>query len=1595
MQTHESEPIVEEILEHLGQPGSPAPAVLVDFARSYFRRIPADYRSELRPAMLSGQVRSLFEFARLRRGRDVSVRAFNPEPATDGYQLPGGVVEVIAPDMSFLVDSVTNEIRDQGFTIERVYHPVIGTTRNAAGELEQVLPARKTDQRESIQHYEIESRISPEEATRLEVAIRNVLSDVRRAVRDFEPMRHIIQRMVEITRQGAGRYDAEEVEESVNFLEWLLDDNFVFLGYREYEISHAEQGQALSVLPESGLGILAKHEDSQVSSPVLLADLPPALKERYETGYLVVVTKTNSVSRVHRRARMDYIGVRMVDAEGAVTGEARLLGLFTSKAYMTPAEAIPILRRKLNQVLDAEDVISGSHLYKEIVQIFDSFPKEELFATPQDDIRQSIVGLVQLQEREKVRLFVRNDLLSRNISLLVVIPRDRFDAELRMAIHDHIRQRFGGAGVDYRLALGEMGMARVHFTVWMGDSDLPEVPFEELESEILKLSRTWDENIEDRLVESLGAEHGLDMARRWNDRFPSYYRSSTDQHVTIGDIMRLDELEAGPESLVVGIQQQQSDTESLTRIAVYKSGDKLELSAIMPTLEHFGLRVVEEVPTRLHGDPTVFIHDFGVLGADGAPLDVDRCGRRIAATIKAVLSGEAESDSLNPLIISGGLDHRQVAILRAYRVYWQRVGTGFTNAYLDEAFLAHPDIASDLIRLFEARFRLDGDNWQEEGELVNRIATALDAVQSLDQDRILRAFLGMILATVRTNAMKADRTRLVLKFDSAEVPGMPAPAPAFEIFVYAPDVEGIHLRGGRISRGGIRWSVRREDYRSEVLGLMKAQMTKNAVIVPTGAKGGFVLRRSEQENPTIDHVRSAYETFIRGLLDVTDNLIGGTISHPAEVRVHDEPDPYLVVAADRGTATFSNLANEIAGEYGFWLGDAFASGGSEGYDHKALGITAKGAWESVRRHFREAAIDPETTPFTVVGIGDMSGDVFGNGMLETDQIQLVAAFDHRHVFIDPNPNPVSSYAERRRLFELGRSSWDDYDKALLSPGGGIYPRSAKQIELSAEAQRALGIEEAHLTPAELIQSILRVPVDLMWNGGIGTYVKASDETHTEVSDRTNDAVRVNGTELRAQVVGEGGNLGLTQRGRIEFARAGGRVFTDFIDNSGGVNCSDREVNLKILLDLAVDAGEIDVAKRNQLIQEVAGDVVERILYDNYLQAQILAQENDGAATRMETYEELMVLLESDGILHRELELLPTSEEMVERSRSGVGLTGPELSVLLTYAKRSLRDALIESDMLEGIEHTRGLNEYFPKPIVDSFSHHISNHPLRTQLMATITANDVVNSEGITFVSRLMSETAASAPHVVTAYQVARVVTDATERWQSVESMTGRIPPDIERELLADIDALVESVARWLLLHPQSDAPAATAARLRPAFQELSSMLADVGPATWSEACEVERKRFVQKGVPADIAAWHAYHDDLAHALDIIEMAGRTDRSLRDVAAVFLQLGGAVEIEWLERQLSGIPAASRWHRPAIQSVRDDLVELRRELAEGVFEESEGRPARDALDHYLVSRVSALGRLTRFVHAVSAEGVRDVESALVAVQHIRSLLRKSTP
>ena len=1583
---------LEELTKSVLERANGAQDGLEDFARAYMRRTPDEYLDGRDRDEHSAQVVSMYDFVKIRRDDEISVRVFTPTFEEHGYSTGGTVVELATSDSPFLVDSVGNEIHGRGHDVDWVIHPVMGVERDGEGSLTGVAPARTAAFRESIQHHEIDAYLSDDEAQELERAVGRVLSSVKQAVQDFEPMQGAVYRMIKLVRDGAASYERDEIDEAVAFLEWLLDDQFVFLGYREYKIEEGSEGQEMiSVVPDSGLGILSRDTDSRFASPVALASLPETLSKRLQSGDLLVLTKTNSLSPVHRRAKMDYIGVRRISADGRVIGEATMLGLFTGKAYMEPADTIPLLRRKLRQILDEEDTISGGHFHKQVVQIYNSFPKDELFATPTSAIRESVVGLINAQEQEGVRLFVHRDLLQRNVTVLVVVPRDRFDADLRKSLQAYFVEEFNGTSVDYQLSLDETDTARIHFTVWVAEGDVPDVSFEDLEAGVLERTRIWEEQVEEVLIANFGRERGRDLARRWARRFPTYYKASVSLGLAAGDIAGLDELRAGNGQPVVGLQNEQRGGEALTRLAVYRRAPKLELSSIMPTLEDLGLRVVEEVPTRLKSkDGDYFIHDFGVVDGAGELLTLDSVSDRLAATISAVLEGSSESDSLNRLVAASSLDHDQVNILRAYRTYWQRVSPVFTAEYINDVCAAHPKTASDLVAFFEARFTPKADP-EAAATVRRRILDALERVVSLDEDRILRGLFKLIQATVRTNAYQADRGSLSLKFRSRGVPDMPAPAPLFEIFVYASEVEGIHLRGGRVARGGIRWSTRKEDYRTEVLGLMKAQMTKNAIIVPTGSKGGFVMRQPPDDpKEMFDAVKAAYTIFIRGLLDITDNIVDGAVVHPDRVVVHDEEDPYLVVAADKGTATFSNTANAIAADFGFWLDDAFASGGSAGYNHKQLGITARGAWESVKWHFHELGVDPSVEPVTAVGIGDMSGDVFGNGVLLSKKLKLVAAFDHRHVFIDPDPDPEVSWAERRRLYDTPGSSWAGYDADLLSTGGGIYDRSAKSVDLSAEARQVLGIEgDEEMTPAEVIRAVLLAPVDLFWNGGIGTYVKASQQSHGEVGDRSNDAVRVNGKELRCRIVGEGGNLGFTQEARIEYARHGGRINTDFIDNSGGVNCSDREVNLKILLSIAEERGELDREGRDELVKEVVDDVVQRILLDNFLQSQILSQEVDASARHLEIYEEVMAVLEGAGLLDRGLEGLPSTEDMTERSRRGEGMTSPELSVLVAYSKRSVRDWTLDSDLPDDPRYNVDLERYFPAPVVERFGHLLDAHPLRRELVATIIANEIVNSQGITFVTRLMAETGASASRIVTAYRTARVVTDAVDRWQSVEALFGKVSSDLSRELLLDVDDLVEDVARWYLGHPDARPSAERIGETRLALRDLALTIAEVGPPDWRDERDAEVERLVEIGVPRDVAQRHAYQRELAHAPAIIEVAGITDREVREVAEVFLLAGAAFDIDWLLEQVDSFPAVTRWHRRAVQVVGDDLALLRRDMAERVLTSHPDTPGKGAMREYLAARPIVLGRLKEFMRAVALDGVDDVASVVVAVRRIRSL------
>jgi glutamate dehydrogenase len=1557
------------------------------FAEAYLRRMSGDALAGLSAEELFGEIVGAFDLADRRGAAPLAVRAFNPTLASDGYALPGSVLETNTPDSPFLVDSVSAELESRGHELREVIHPVIGVERDEAGRISAVRHARETERRESVMHFELERRLSSQELMELCDRVREVLGDVQAAVRDFEAMRERVPAMVEAARSAASRYAEDEVEEAVAFLDWLFEGNFLFLGYREYAV----EAGAVSIVPGSGLGILADESSSHYREPMPLVSIEPKLRERITGGDLLLVSKTNRFATVHRHVRMDYVGVKRVGKDGEVLGELRLIGLFTSKAYAEPAGRVPILRRKLRQIIEAEDLIEGTHDYKAAVALYESFPKDDLFSASVDDLRVEVMGLLHLEERRHVKLFVRREAEDRSVAITVALPRDRYNAELQQRLQDLLLERFGGETIDQYLSLGETEQARIHFTVHVNGPP-PEVSLTELEHEVIALTRTWDDRLRERLIAIYGEERGARLAETYRERFPDYYKNSTDISMALVDVEQFERLAAG-DDFRVALQNERGGPQDLTRVGIYKTNGKVQLSDVLPILENLGLQVDEEVPTRLNGgDGETFLHNFGVLDEHGRMLDLVDCGERVADCITAVWRGQAESDALNRLVISAGLTWHQVAVLRAYRKYRQRVGAQLPIEYQNAIFARHPKVAALLVRYFEVRFDparpiVAG----EEDELRQEVLAALDAITSLDDDRILRNHLGTVDATVRTNAF-LNRPHLSFKFASAAVPLMPKPYPLYEIFVYSPAMEGIHLRGGRVARGGIRWSDRPEDYRTEILGLMKAQMVKNAVIVPVGSKGGFVLKRPPADRQALrDEVVRQYTTLISGMLDITDNLVKGTVVQPAGIRILDGEDPYLVVAADKGTATLSDTANAISESYGFWLGDAFASGGSAGYDHKKLAITARGAWESVKRHFRELGLDVATEPFTVIGIGDMSGDVFGNGMLLSQQIRLVAAFDHRHLFLDPNPDPATGFAERKRLYDLAGSSWDDYDREKISPGGGVFPLDAKSVPLSPEVRVALGLDESvtALPPAELKTAILRAPVDLFWNGGIGTFVKASDESHAEVGDRTNDHIRINGRELRCRVVGEGGNLGFTQRGRIEYAAAGGRINTDAVDNSAGVDCSDHEVNLKILLGIPEAAGDLTRKQRDELLAEVENDVCEHVLYDNYLQAQILSQEVAVSHDRIEAYDDLMHRLEGDGLLDRPIEFLPTSEEMAERQRQGRAMERPELCVLLAYSKRSLKSSLLESSLVDDPYLDRELRGYFPPKVVERFGHLLNRHALRRELVATIVANDVVNSQGITFVSRLCSETGAEQAEVVRAYYIARQVTGAVARWSAIEALDGTMDPALQNQLMVGVDSMVEDVARWYLLHPQPGGLDDVIEPHAAAFAELAGVIDTAGPEDWRAHRTAVADALTEQGVDPELARRHAWQPELTHSPDIAQVAQITGRSLHDVATTFFLVGEQLHIDALERRVLALKTESRWERWAALAMADDLMAVRREVSERVLLAAPDSPVEEAVELYLATRSETYDRLNRLLAGLDGDIDVGLAALTVALRQVRGV------
>jgi glutamate dehydrogenase len=1567
------------------------------FARATFRRVPLSRLHLLDVQATAAWLADAFTLVDRRRPGDLALRVFDPD--VDGG---GTVVEVNLEDGPFLLSTITEEVAARGHTVVDLLHPVLGIRRDDEGRIAEILPARDAAARESYIRLELEGRPGADEQEAIARDLRAVIEDSRAATRDFASMRERILDVAGRIRQtAAARYAEGEIDEAAALLLWLLDDNFILLGYREYDLVEHGGVPCAEVRRGSGLGILADEDRSAYAEPVPLAEIPPALRQRLMSGDLVTVSRTNRLSTVHRRVRMVYVGIKKIGDDGSVRGEWRFLGLFAQKAFAEPASAIPVLRRKLRQILEREDIVDHSFEERAVRALFEAFPKHELFAAHTDDLRRTLVELLDTQQQQDIRLMCRTDPHGRGVSVLVAVPRERFNAAIRVRVQELLAQRYEAVAVDYHLSMTEGGQALLHFVLHLDEriGAVPIVDVAELEREVAALTRSWDDRLSDALVEAYGEPAGRQVASRWAGVFPPGYQAVTAPLLAVDDVREIEALLAAPAEVSGGhgarmvVQRAPDAAPGHLRFKLFKAGEGVELSSFLPIIESLGLVVVDEVPHHL-AEVDVHLHDFGVRTGAGDTIDVAVDGPRLSQAAVAMWRGRAEADSLNRLVLRAGLGWEEVAVLRVYRRYRRQVGTSFTEEYQNEAFVEHPDVARALLALFDARFhpeRTDADVPPVRAS----VDEALERVERLDQDRILRSYLGMIEATLRTNrwaprdGMRGS-TALALKLDSARVPDLPRPAPAVEVFVAGPEMEGAHLRGGPVARGGLRWSDRVEDFRTEVLGLMKAQMIKNAVIVPTGSKGGFVLRRPPADPAALPaEVQRHYQNYIRALLDVTDNVVDGVVTPPPGVRRADGDDPYLVVAADRGTATFSDVANAISEAYGFWLGDAFASGGSRGYDHKAMGITARGAWVAVQRHFRELSVDVQTEPISVVGIGDMSGDVFGNGLLRSRSVKLVAAFDHRDIFLDPDPDVARSFDERARLFALPRSSWQDYDRTVLSPGGGVWSRSVKEITLSPQARMLLHLDVERISPPDLIRAILRAPSDLLFAGGIGTFVKASSETHAEVGDRANDAIRVDASELGARVVGEGGNLALTQRARIQYARRGGRCNTDATDNSAGVDTSDREVNLKILLGQAITEGVLTGADRDELLVAMTDDVAEAVLRDVYLQTWTITSELGGSVMAMDAYEQLMVDFEEAGRLDREVELLPATDEMQRRAQAGAGLTRPELAVLLGYAKVDLRTRLLGSDVPDQPALRDALIGYFPRLIRERYAHLADHHRLRRELVATVVANDVVDRMGITYVSRTAHELGCMAYEVAAAYWIAREVADADAHWRSIEALDGRAPSELQLELKALVDRLVDTFTRAYLRQGATDI-AATVARDRPAFEALEATLTNLGALGAAAHRQALVDRFVDLGIDERHAERLVSLGDLGPVPDIALVARRTARPVEVVADVFLRLSEALPLDRLHAHLQQSEPQGHWQQWQHRGLVDELRQIRRLAAEAVLAGDPQAEADDAVAAFLTRRGVAQERVTVIASMLERERPGDLHAVAVAVRALRDII-----
>ena len=1513
----------------------PNSELMQQFSRLYYAEsIPAELL-QFDTDNLYGGVSSLWNSVKLRHGDQVNIRVYNPNHEEHQWYTSHTVVDIVCADAAFLVSSITNALTHLGHTIHVTTHPVVAVERDTKGNVKSISAftgKAESANLEAVMRFEIDQQNEPSVVAQIIATLNEIIGDVRLVVDDWVPMRSKLVSMIDTLESQKLPIAPQDLEENIAFLRWVANNHFTFIGYRSYGLKKDPVTGLCELTPKKGTGLGSFRDENCTADSLLPSTLSLQHSDLALRSDMLVITKSTSRSTVHRPVNFDYLGLKRFDEQGHVVGEERFFGLYSSAAYTARIDEIPLLRRKAQDLRDRIEQLPNSHKGKALQHILNSYPRDEMLQATVDELYPTIRGILQTQERHHLRLFLRLDTFGRFATALVYVPREKFNTALRIKMQNILIAEFDGSSVEFNVMFSEQPLARVQLTVHGHDINNTDFDINDIEHQMRDAMLSWSDHLHHALNSTQGEAKGNQLFKQYSQAFPLAYQEKFSAQVAVMDVMRLQNI--SPENPLSTYLYRSLHAQQSLNFKVFGHGEAKALSDVLPILERMGVKVINAHPYTIQSESGLdqWIINFVIEIDHQIDLEAANVKERFQDAFSQIYTGHVANDRFNSLVLTAQLTWQQAILIRAISRYLLQIQVPFSQTYMQKTLVSNASITHTLVRLFEARFDPES---KQENELINQlqddIASGLEKVSNLDEDRIVKYFLAIIMAMLRTNYYQTDvlgqrHAYLSCKLDPSLIPGVPLPLPKYEIFIYSTWVEGVHLRGGKVARGGLRWSDRREDYRTEVLGLVKAQMVKNAVIVPVGAKGGFVCKQlpiTKDREVLMAEVIRSYSTFIQALLDITDNIVDKQVISPKQVVRYDDDDPYLVVAADKGTATFSDLANSISEKNNFWLGDAFASGGANGYDHKKMGITARGAWESVKRLFAEQGRDCQTQDFTVVGVGDMAGDVFGNGMLLSKHICLQAAFNHMHIFIDPTPNAAKTFAERQRLFELPRSSWSDYKTKLISKGGGIFDRSAKSINLSPQIQSMLSTDASKMAPNELIHALLKMPADLFWNGGIGTYIKASHESHSDIGDPANDSLRVNGNQLGAKVVGEGGNLGFSQHGRIEFAQASGFINTDAIDNSAGVDSSDHEVNIKILLSQLVDAGDMTLKQRNTLLASMTDEVGDLVLNHNYHQTLVLSIAQAQSSARLSDHKRLIHSLEKQGRLNRIIEGLPDDANIDELARAQDGLTRPEISVLLAYSKMRWFDQLMAADIGNDSYLALSLEDYFPKVLNQKYAPAIATHPLRSEIIATHVTNQIGNRMGATFGNHLQEDMGAQAGDIARAFTAACDIIDTKSLWNELDRVTLILDYPQSMALHKNIQSLLEDLTLWLLSNHQGEPIQTMVDLYKGPMAKYYAALGELLPQVVSQRISTKVDELIANGMAPSISRRLSLLDFLYHGLDVVQVANQCDAQVIATAQTWYSLYERFEGDWLTQAIAHLPSQDPWQRKARTSLKQEF------------------------------------------------------------------------